>query len=106
MLDTCLCFLREMEPGYCLHLPILTMVVLQAGQMEQVVFMSSLMDHGIIQAVKANYRKSMLHNLLAAIKKFNTATEFAKSVTVFDAIRWISGAWNNVREETILKCFR
>jgi len=38
--------------------------------------------------------------------QFNTATEFAKSVTVFDAIRWISSAWNNVREETILKCFQ
>ena len=37
MLDTCLCFPREMEPGYCLYLPLLTMVVLQASQMEQVV---------------------------------------------------------------------
>jgi len=44
----------------------------------------------------------MLHSLLAAVGKFNTATEFAKPVTVFDAIRWISSAWNNVREETIL----
>ena len=51
--------------------------------------------------MKANYRKSMLHSLLAAVGKFNAATEFAKSVTVFDAIRWISSAWNNVREETI-----
>jgi len=48
----------------------------------------------------------MLYSLLAAVGKFNTATEFAKSVTVFDAIRWLSSAWNNVREETILKCFR
>ena len=48
----------------------------------------------------------MLHSLLAAVGKFNTATEFAKSVTVFDAIRWISRTWNNVQEETILKCFR
>jgi hypothetical protein len=63
------------------------------------------LDQGIIQAMKANYRKSMLHSLLAAVGKFNTATEFAKSVTVFDAIRWISSTWNNVREETILKCF-
>jgi hypothetical protein len=55
--------------------------------------------------MKANYRKSMLHNLLAAVGKFITATEFAKSVTVFDTIRWISSAWNNVQEETILKCF-
>ena len=66
------------------------MVVLQASEMEQVVVMSSLMDQGIIQAMKANYRKSMLHSSLAAVRKFNTATEFAKSVTVFDAIRWIS----------------
>ena len=64
------------------------------------------LDQGIIQAMKANYRKSMLHSLLAAIGKFNTATEFAKFVTVFDAIWWISSTWNNVREETILKCFR
>ena len=64
------------------------------------------LDQGLIQAMKANYRKSMLHSLLAAIGKFNTANEFAKSVTVFDAIRWISSTWNNVQEETILKCFR
>ena len=42
MLDTCLCFPHEMEPGYCLYLPILTLVVLQASQMEQVVVMSRL----------------------------------------------------------------
>jgi len=39
MLDTCLCFPREMEPGYGLYLPILTTVVLQASEMEQVVVM-------------------------------------------------------------------
>ena len=50
--------------------------------MEQVVFMSSLLHQGIIQAMKANYRKSMLHSLLAAVGKFKTATEFAKPVTV------------------------
>ena len=76
-----------MEPGYCLYLPILTMVVLQASKMEQFVVMSGLMNQWIIQAMKANYRKSMLHSLLAAVGKFNIATEFAKSVTVFDAIR-------------------
>ena len=71
-----------MEPGYCLYLPILTMVVLQASQMEQVIVISSLMDQGIIQAMKANYRKSMPHSLLAAVGKFNTAIECTKSVTV------------------------
>ena len=56
--------------------------------------------------MKANYRKTMLHNLLAAVKKFITATEFAKSVTVFNAIWWIISTWNNVQEETIIKCFQ
>ena len=37
---------------------------------------------------------------------FNTANEFAKFVTVFNAIRWIRSPWNNVQEETILKCFQ
>ena len=64
------------------------------------------LDQGIIQAMKANYRQSMLHSLLATVGKFHAATEFAKSLTVFDAIRWISSAWNNVQEETILKFFR
>jgi hypothetical protein len=59
-----------------------------------------------LQAMKTNYSKSMLHSLLAAVGKFNAVAEFAKSVTVFDAIRWISSAWNNVLEEIILKCFR
>ena len=44
MLDTCLCFPCEMEPWYCLYMPILTMVVFQASQVEEVVVMSSLMD--------------------------------------------------------------
>ena len=44
--------------------------------------------------------------MLAAVGKFNTATEFERSVTVLDAIRWFSSAWNNFGEETILKCFR
>jgi len=39
MLDTCLCFPREMELGNCLYLPILTMVVLQASQIEQIIVM-------------------------------------------------------------------
>ena len=44
--------------------------------------------------------------MLESYRQFNTATEFAKSVTVFYAIRWISRAWNNVREETVLKRYR
>ena len=79
-----------------------------------VLFIPACIDHGstsgqsngAIQAMKANYKRSVLHSFLAAVGKFNAATEFAKSVSVFAAIRWISSAWNNVQEETILKCFQ
>ena len=42
------------------------------------------MEQVVVMLLKANYRKSMLHSLLAAVGKFNTAIEFAKSVTVLD----------------------
>jgi len=55
MLDTCLCFPHEMEPGYCLYLSILTMVVLQASQMEQVVVMLLLSVTCILRNIKYPY---------------------------------------------------
>ena len=45
MLDTRLCFPRKIESGYSLYLPMLTMTVLQASQMEQVVVMLFVICH-------------------------------------------------------------
>ena len=56
MLDTCLCFPCEMEPGYCLYLPILTMVVLQASQMESQCQRAE--QYGVSKTTIANIKKN------------------------------------------------
>ncbi|KAL2082547.1 hypothetical protein ACEWY4_022365 [Coilia grayii] len=64
------------------------------------------LDQGIIRAFKARYRKRLLRAVIAKVDNATTASEVAKSVNVLDAIRWISGAWNETKTETIVKCFR
>ncbi|XP_021928999.1 tigger transposable element-derived protein 6-like [Zootermopsis nevadensis] len=64
------------------------------------------LDKGIIQSVKLLYRKQLMHSLINAADKCKDVTEFSRSVTVLDAIRWILGAWAEVSHQTIAKCFR
>ena len=52
------------------------------------------LDLGIIQNTKVHYAEC------------TSATEVGKSVDVLSAIQWISKTWNEVKEETVLKCFR
>ncbi|KDR09073.1 hypothetical protein L798_01345 [Zootermopsis nevadensis] len=47
-----------------------------------------------------------MHSLINAADKCKDVTEFSRSVTVLDAIRWIPGAWAEVSPQTIAKCFR
>ena len=65
-----------------------------------------LLDLGIIQNAKVHYRKYLLRYVLSKIEECNSAAEVANSVDVLSAIRWISQAWSDVKEETIQKCFR
>ena len=44
--------------------------------------------------------------MLSKVEECTSATEVGKSVDVLSAIRWISKTWNEVKEETIPKCFR
>jgi hypothetical protein len=48
----------------------------------------------------------LLRSLISAVDKCKNATEFSRSVTVLDAIRWVHGAWAEVSPQTIAKCFR
>lgn len=65
------------------------------------------MDAGIIQAVKMNYRKTFLRNVLIDMERDQTATgpELAKSVDLLDAVLWLKKAWRQLKPETITKCF-
>ena len=64
------------------------------------------LDLGIIQNFKVHYRKVFLRYILAKIDSCSSASEVAKSVNVLTAIWWIAHAWNEVKAETIVKCFK
>ncbi|XP_065831030.1 tigger transposable element-derived protein 4-like [Oscarella lobularis] len=64
------------------------------------------LDLGIIQNFKIHYRSLLLHYVLAKIEESSSAKEIVKSVNVLTAIRWIAQAWDSVKPETIVKCFR
>src|SRR5262245_19592152 len=62
------------------------------------------LDAGIIRSVKARYRKRLLFRILEEMESAKNASEVLKSVTVLDAIRWLSDSWKEVPMETVKKC--
>lgn len=64
------------------------------------------LDLGIIQCFKIHYKKNFLRYVLAKVEKFSTASEFIKTLTILNAVRWVAEAWKLVKEDTIKKCFR
>ena len=65
------------------------------------------LDAGIIKCFKDLFRKSILSRMVTLIDRTEqSAGELVKSVTVFNACEWIHQAWNGVRAETIVGCFR
>lgn len=67
------------------------------------------MDQGIIQSFKLYYRKYLLHHVIASIDHSvdirNIDVEPIPTITIMDALNWISAAWYQVKPETITKCF-
>lgn len=63
------------------------------------------LDGGIIAQVKALYRKRMLRHLLVEMDEVSTSSQLAKSISLLDAIRWLSNAWCAVKPSTVAKCF-
>ena len=61
------------------------------------------LDLGIIQNFKVHYRRFLLRYILASIETCTSASKVAGTITILNAIRWISKAWKeiNVKPETI-----
>ena len=64
------------------------------------------LDLGIIQNFKVHYRQFLLRYILASIETCTSASEIAGTITILNAMRWISKAWKEVKPETIYKCFK
>ncbi|XP_019852584.1 PREDICTED: tigger transposable element-derived protein 1-like [Amphimedon queenslandica] len=60
---------------------------------------------GIIKNFKFHYRRYLLSYILASIETCVPSSEVAKTITILDAIRWISKPLRDVKPETISKCF-
>ncbi|GBO00103.1 hypothetical protein AVEN_105566-1 [Araneus ventricosus] len=63
------------------------------------------MDQGIIRCVKVNHRKSLMQSLLANMKRASNASDIIKSVTVLDAVMWLSKTWKEISKQTVQNCF-
>lgn len=63
------------------------------------------LDGGIIRSVKANARKLQIMSLLLDMDSGKHVSELAKSLTILDAMNFISKSWKLVKLETIRKCF-
>ena len=64
------------------------------------------LDLGTIKNFKTHYRKFLLRYVLSKIDECEKASAIANCVNVLLAIRWVAQAWDQVKEDTICKCFR
>lgn len=64
------------------------------------------LDQGVIKQFKLEYSRRVLRYLIARIDNCNNAFQLVKEVTVSDAVSWIKSSWENVKTETIKKCFK
>ncbi|XP_044597489.1 tigger transposable element-derived protein 6-like [Cotesia glomerata] len=63
------------------------------------------LDQGIIKTVKDHYRSKLLEYIVSKAENCDCKEEFHKSITVLHAIRWLYGAWMDISQQTIEKCF-
>ena len=64
------------------------------------------LDLGIIKTFKTHYRKLFLRCVLTKLSQCLTATNVSSSITILQAICWISEAWKSVDSTVIQECFR
>src|SRR5215469_4442292 len=66
---------------------------------------SQPMDQSIIGNVKVHYRKLLMQSLLANMDCTSSSSELPITVSVLDAVIWISQAVKKLLPETVTRCF-
>ena len=66
------------------------------------------LDQGIILAMKRKYRKTQLRYIITQMErsKEKDCSQLLKEINVLKAIYWIKQAWNDIKCDTIVKCFK
>ena len=65
------------------------------------------LDAGVIKNFKVHYRRLLLQHTLSCINESDLSTSsIVKTINILMAIRWIRQAWDEVKPETIMNCFR
>ncbi|KYN04682.1 Jerky-like protein [Cyphomyrmex costatus] len=64
------------------------------------------LDQGIIENLKRKYRFKLLSSIISEQTRNIDVITYLKSVTIKDAIYWISDAWDEVTTSTIFKCWK
>ena len=64
-------------------------------------------DQGIIRNLKSYYRAQIVRRLTSDIDSpETTAPDYAKKPTLLDAVHLLSTAWKNVKQQTMVNCYR
>lgn len=64
------------------------------------------LDSGIINAIKAKYRVRVLRKLLSQMNSAENIADMVKSITVLDAIYWLSSSVHELATSVVPNCFR
>ncbi|XP_068742381.1 tigger transposable element-derived protein 6-like [Montipora capricornis] len=64
------------------------------------------LDAGIIKTWKVYYRRKLLRYVASQIDVKQCASDVIKSVNLLMAVRWMVSAWEKVKPEVIIKCFK
>ncbi|XP_052799045.1 uncharacterized protein LOC128230642 [Mya arenaria] len=66
------------------------------------------MDAGIIQTLKLKYRKRQIAHVLSEMDRNSSqmGPEILRVFNILQDMYWINSSWNEVKAETIIKCFQ
>lgn len=64
------------------------------------------LEQGIIQNLKIYYRKLCIESVRTRMNTYESMNEISRSISVLDAILWISSSWNGIKENVIESCFK
>ena len=64
-------------------------------------------NQGIIRNLKSYYRAKIVRRLISdKDSPKTTATDYTKKLTLLDAVHLLSTAWKNMKQKTIINCYR